>query len=101
MQTHQPSRAALWIIAIFLGLIALRQFWSPNLKASADSSRFDHVLIISPLFLYKGQQGLLVMDKRNGNIWFMGRQSNELNVTYNDPVLVTKIPFEKLDQAPQ
>ena len=89
------------MIAIFLGLIALRPFWTPDVKALADSAKFDHLHIVSPLFLYKGQQGLLVMDKRNGNIWFMGRQSDELNVKYNDPVLVTKIPFEKLDQAPQ
>ena len=101
MQTTCISKAALWVIAVFLGFIALRPLYSPDARVSADSSKFDHVYIVAPVFLYKGQQGLLVMDKRNGNIWFIGRGTDHLNLKYSEPVFVTQVPLEKLDQAPR
>jgi hypothetical protein len=92
----RPS-AALWLITLLLGLIALRSFFNGEAIALADSARFDHVHVVAPLFLHKGKQGLLLLDKRNGNVWFIAK-GDELDLKYGEPVLVTHIPLEKLDQ---
>jgi hypothetical protein len=84
-------------IALFLGVIALRPFFTPAVSVQAQSARFDHVFIVSTVFLYKGSQGLLVLDRRNGNVWFIPRA----NESFQDPVFVTRMQFEKLDQAPR
>ena len=89
-----------YLIAVLIALAILRSFSPFNLTAVADSSRFEHIHIVSPVFLYKGQQGLLVLDKRNGNVWFIGRHNSELTLNYDNPVFVTKIPFDKLDSSP-
>jgi len=95
-------RITLALIAIFLGMIALRPFVSPTTNVMADAARFDHVFIASAGFLYKGDQGLLVMDRRNGNVWFIPKQTNGGGgaVSFGDPVFLVRVPFEKLDQAP-
>jgi len=90
-------KAILLTIALFLGIIALRPFFDPPVSALAQSARFDHVYIVSPVFLYKGQQGLLVMDRRNANIWFIPK----VNDQFGNPSFVLRLPFEKLDQSPQ
>ena len=90
-------KAILLIIATFLGIIALRPMVRPEVTAMAQGARFDHVMIISPVFLYKGNQGVLVMDRRNANIWFFPR----VNEQYQAPVFVIRFPFEKLDEAPR
>ncbi len=59
----------------------------------AQAARFDHVFIVSVAFLYKGHQGLLVMDRRNANVWFFPR----VNDQYQSPILVEKLQFDKLD----
>jgi hypothetical protein len=84
-------------IALFLGMIALRPYFEPLPVVHADVAKFDHVQIISAVFLYQGQQGLLLLDKRNGNIWFSPR----LEAGYGDPVYLIRLPFEKLDQTPR
>jgi hypothetical protein len=94
------QHAMLFLIAVFLGIIALQPYVNPERTAHADAGRFDHVTIVAPMFLYRGGQGVLLMDKRNGNIWFIGK-GKELDVTFVEPVFVTKLPLEKLDQAPQ
>ena len=48
-------------------------------------------------FLYKGQQGLLVLDKCNGNVWFYPK----VNDAFHDPVFVMRMQFEKMDQEPR
>jgi hypothetical protein len=101
MRASYISRPAGWLIAIFLGIIALRPLYNPAMRASAESPKFEHIYIVAPVFLYKGQQGLLVLDKRNGNVWFIGRGTDELNLKYADPTFVTQIPLEKLDQVPR
>ena len=90
-------KAILIAIALFLGIIALRPFFDPALKAQAQAARFDHVTIVSAVFLYKGQQGLLVLDRRNANVWFIPKKDDQ----FLDPVFVIRVPFEKLDQSPQ
>jgi len=54
-------------------------------------------MIVATTFLYKGQQGLLVLDKRNGNVWFIPKSNDQ----FQDPAFVIRVPFEKLDQAPR
>lgn len=87
---------SLLVIAGFLGLIAIRPLFPPSATAQAQSARFEHIYIVSPLFLYKGEQGILVMDQRNANVWFIPRRDE----VYQNPVFVTRLPFEKLDQSP-
>ena len=93
------SRIPLAAIAIFLGMIALRPLFDPPARVLAQSSRFDHVYVVSPSIGYKGQMGLLVMDRRNGNVWFIPKSVKaEL---YLEPLFLIRVPLEKLDQAPQ
>src|SRR3954453_7023332 len=86
------------IIGLIVAVIAF-QAYPLRSTAYADSGTFDYVYVISPAYLYKGNQGVLALDKRNGNIWFFGK-SNSLDVTYHDPVLITRLPLEKLNAAP-
>jgi len=90
-------KAILTAIALFLGMIALRPIFSPDTTALAQAARFDHVYVAATTFLYKGQPGLLVMDRRNANVWFIPR----MNDKFQDPVFMIRVPLEKLDQAPQ
>jgi len=90
-------KAILMTIALLLATIALRPLFDPATKVAAQAARFDHVHVVSPVFVYKGQQGLLVLDRRNANVWFIPK----VNEQYEAPVFVIRLPFEKLDQAPQ
>jgi hypothetical protein len=90
----------LLVIALCLGIIALRPYVHPEQTALAFTGRFDHADIVSPMFLYKGNQGVLLWGKRNGNIWFVGR-GDDLGLTFIDPVFIARLPLEKLDEAPQ
>ena len=90
------TRITLLAIALFLGMIALRPVLEPATAVQAQGARFDHVFIVSNMFLYKGQQGLLVMDRRNGNVWFIAKQDNG----FQDPVFIMRMQWEKLDQTP-
>lgn len=90
-------KTLLALIVLLLALIALRSLFDPATNALAQPARFDHVHIVSPVFLYKGQQGLLVLDRRNANVWFIPR----VNEQFQSPAFVMRLPFEKLDQSPQ
>lgn len=90
-------KAILLAITLLLGLIAIPPLFHPAATVLAQSAKFDHVLIVSTMFLYKGQQGLLVMDRRNANVWFIPK----VNDKFQNPVFVIRVPFEQLDQAPQ
>ena len=90
-------KTAVVAIAIFLGIIALHPFFVPPTNVQAQAARFDHVMIVSTLFLYKGQQGLLLLDRRNGNVWFVPK----VNEQFQDPVYLIRMQFEKLDQPPR
>jgi len=96
MKTDATTKTLLLAIVLLLGVIALRPYLEPA-PVWADSAQFDHVFIAASQFLYKGEQGLLVMDKRNANVWFIGRT----NSGFKDPVFVIRLPFEKLDAAPR
>ena len=90
-------KSILMLIALFLGIIALRPLFHPPVTVEAQTAKFDHVMIVATMFLYKGQQGLLVMDRRNANIWFIPKDGDQ----FQAPVFLIRLPFEKLDQAPQ
>ena len=92
-------RAALLLIILLLSAVVLRPYFRPEVKASADSGRFDSIMIVSVGFLYQGNQGVLLLDKRNGNVWFIGRAS-DVNTPFKDPVFLARLPLEKLDQTP-
>ena len=91
------GRAVLLAIATFLGMIALRPYLDPPNSVLAQSARFDHVHVIAPSINYKGTQGVLVMDKRNGNVWLIPRKDD----AYQEPMFLIRVPFEKLDEAPR
>jgi len=96
---HKPDfalRILLLVIAVFLGMIALRPYLEP-VEARAEAARFDHIFIASASFLYNGEQGLLLLDKRNGNVWFIPK----MNKGFKDPVFIVRVPFEKLDDMPR
>jgi hypothetical protein len=92
-------RLSLLTIALFLGIIALRPIVYPS-RVLAQTARFDHIAIISPVYIYKGVQGLLLLDKRNGGVWFIPKGNNDSETPFSGaPKFIFRIPFEKLDEA--
>ena len=89
-------RALLSIIALFVGMIALRPYFEPGTSVLAQSHKFDHVELVSTAFLYKGRQALLVWDRRNANVWVIPRNNDD----FEAPVFLLRVPLEKLDQPP-
>ena len=96
-QSDRTTKLILLLMVLLLGIIALRPFFDPMPAVLAQGSRFDHVFIVSTMFLYRGQQGLLVMDRRNGNVWFIPKKDE----TFQEPMFLVRMQFEKLDQAPR
>jgi len=89
-------RLLLLLIALFLGVKTFQPDWIPIQTAHAQTAQFDHITVVSALFLHQGQQGLLLLDKRNGNVWFMPRKDG----SYDDPQFLFRVAFEKLDRQP-
>ena len=77
-------------------MLVLRTGSGPIETVHAQAARFDHITIVSSLFLYDGERGLLLLDKRNGNVWFMPQRDK----AYGDPSFILRVPFEQLDQQP-
>jgi hypothetical protein len=43
---------------------------------------------------------VLLLDKRNGNVWFLGKQtSGNMKSSFGDPEFVAHVPLEKVDEA--
>lgn len=93
-------KTILLAIAVLLAAVAVHPWLASEARVSADSGQFDYVTIISPMFLYQGNQGVLLLDRRNGNVWFIGK-GNEMEISFKDPVFVVRLPLEKLNQAPR
>lgn len=89
----------LLFIAVLLGMIAVRPYVVPEMAVIGDSGRFDYLIVVSPAYIYNGRQGVLLMDKRNGNVWFLGRYTDNMKVTFGDPVFVAHVPLEKVNEA--
>jgi hypothetical protein len=90
-------KAILLVIAIVTGLHALRPLADPPARVLAQPATYDHIFIASTAFLYKGQQGMLVLDRRNASVWFFPKAPEG----FLDPVFVMRLPFEKIDQPPR
>jgi len=93
-------KVILLTIALLLGTVVLRPLFAPQARVSADAGQFDFVTIISPVFIYQGNQGVLLLDRRNGNVWFIGK-GNQTEISFKDPVFVVRLPLERLNQAPR
>jgi hypothetical protein len=91
--------AGWFTISVFLAILAFRPYFWPETKAAAGVARYDYVYVISPAYLYQGRQGILLMDKRNGDVWFIAGTDNA-TLSFRDPVLVVRIPLEKPEQVP-
>lgn len=88
-------------IALFLGVIVGDFYVASEMRVTADSGRFEYVQIVSPTYFYNGRQGILLLDKRNGNVWFIGRNGDNMMLRFMDPIFIVRVPFEKLDEAPR
>jgi len=84
------------LVAILLiAFLSLRSNLGLEVKA-ADTVRFDYVTIVSPAYVHQGNQGVLLLDRRNGNVWFFGR-TNELGMAFKDPIMISRLPLDKLE----
>ena len=92
-------KLVLLVIAVFLGMIAVRPYLAPETAVAADSGRFDYLTVVSPAYLYNGRQGCCLLDKRNGNVWFLGRYADNMKATFADPLFLAHVPLEKVDEA--
>ena len=97
--SDSTSKWLLLVIALLLAIIAVRLLWSPNVSVSAQSG-FEHVYLLSSGFLYQGNTGVLLMDKRNANVWFLPRNTQG-TAAFKDPIFILRLPLEKLDQPPR
>ena len=95
------SRFASLLIAFFLGLIALQMYLDRSPRIYADSGRFDYVQVLASPFAYNGNQGVLLLDKRNGNIWFLPKGQDMTKTWFKDPVFLIRAPLEKLEEQPR
>ncbi len=96
----RKTRIVLIVIAALLGIIALELHTMRPQPVYADSSRFDHVLVVATSIVIGGNTGLLALDKRNGNVWFIPRGQDMEKTWFKEPIFLLRVPFEKLDQAP-
>ena len=97
MNNNDPSvRFLLLLIVLLLAAIAFQPYLPAVDTVHAQTARFDHITVVSPLFLYGGERGLLLLDKRNGNVWFMPQKDG----SYSDPQFLVRVPFEQLDRQP-
>jgi hypothetical protein len=96
----RTTRIFLAVIATLLAIIAIELRTTGPQPAYADSSRFDHIQVVGTSLTFKGDTGMLVLDKRNGNAWFIPRGQDMQKTWFKDPVFLIRVPFEKLDEAP-
>jgi hypothetical protein len=89
---------ALLCIAGLLAILVLRPYLWPEIKAAADVARFDYIYVVSPAYVHQGRQGILILDKRNGNVWFIPKGDN-INISFRDPVFVVRLPLEKVEHT--
>ena len=97
---NRTTRMILAVIAILLAVIAVELRTARPQSVFADSSRFDHVQVVATSFVFGGNTGLVLLDKRNGNVWFLPRGQDMAKTWFKEPVFLIRVPFEKLDQPP-
>ena len=54
-------KGLLLLIVLLLAVIALRPYVTPIETVHAQTARFDHVTVVSALFLHGGDRGLLLL----------------------------------------
>ena len=96
----RSARIVLFVIAALLAVIAVELGMGRPQPVFADSSRFDHVQVVATSFVFGGNTGMLLLDKRNGNTWFLPRVQDMHKTWFKEPVFLIRVPFEKLDQPP-
>ena len=96
--TDRTTRLLLAAIVLLLAVIAVRPYVDPSQIVRAEA-RFDHVSILSTSWLRNGRAGALLLDRRNGNLWYVPLQT-ERGAALGEPEFVIRAPFEKLDQTP-
>ena len=96
--SDRTTKLLLGAIALLLGILAVRPYLEPWQTVRAEA-RFDHVNVLSTGWIRNGRPGILLMDRRNGNVWYMGTQT-EKGPALGEPQFILRVPFEKLDQAP-
>jgi len=94
----RTTRLLLAAIVLLLAVIALRPYVEPSQIVRAQA-RFDHISILATNWLRNGRPGALLMDRRNGNLWYMPLQSDK-GPGIGEPEFIARVPFEKLDQVP-
>ena len=57
------------------------------------------ISVVSAGYIYNGRPGVLLLDKRNGNVWFLGKHTSDMKSLFSDPVFVAHVPLEKVDEA--
>ena len=92
-------KAAFTLACLIVSVVAIESYRTQE-RVHAQTNRFDYIYVVSPVYLYKGQQGVLLADMRNGNIWFVGK-SKDFETKFEDPVFITRLPLEKLDATPR
>jgi hypothetical protein len=93
-------KVVLVIIALLLEMILARPYLMPEMTVAADSGRFDYINIVSAVYIHNGRPGVLLLDKRNGNVWFLGKHtSDNMKSSFADPIFVAHIALEKVDEA--
>ena len=101
MQRNPWKFLFLATLAVLIGVLGIQVYLLRTPAAYADSGRFDYIQIVATGFLYNGSQGLLLLDKRNGNVWFLPRGSDTRTSFFKEPVFMIRVPFEKLDEQPR
>jgi len=101
LKTNWILNSLLVVMTVILAIeVALSLHSMPGATVHADSGRYDYLQIVSPVYLYQGNQGVLLLDKRNGNVWFIGK-GNEMTITFKTPVFITRLPLDKMDDVPR
>ncbi len=100
-KTNSILNSLLVVMTVILAIeLVLALHSMPGATVHADSGRYDYLQIVSPVYLYQGNQGVLLLDKRNGNVWFIGK-GNEMTISFKTPVFVARLPLDKMDEAPR
>ena len=98
LSSDRTTKLLLVAITLLLSIVAIRPYIEPSQTVRAEA-RFDHVNVLSTGWIRNGRPGILLMDRRNGNVWYMGTQT-EKGPGLGEPQFILRVPFEKLDQVP-
>ena len=64
-----------------------------ELEGNFSNAFFTAERMLSPMYLYQSRQGIVLLDKRTGNVRFSPK-GDEINISFRDPSFVVRIPLE-------